>query len=126
MTFLFEKYRPQFVYHAAAYKHVPIMEHNPAEAILTNVLGTKNVADLAVQYGIEKFVMVSIVKAVNLTIVWGASNGLAGFFIRGLNNMLVNLHSNPAMIKQLTNGLDRKVLLKLLNPALFTPQFGKV
>ena len=57
MEHAFRKYRPRYVFHAAAYKHVPMMERNPVEAIMTNVFGTKNVADLSIKYGVEKFVM---------------------------------------------------------------------
>lgn len=84
---VFRSFKPTVVYHAAAYKHVPMMENNPSEAIRANVLGTKTVADLAVKYNIGTFVMVSTDKAVNPTNIMGASKRIAEIYIQSLNKI---------------------------------------
>jgi FlaA1/EpsC-like NDP-sugar epimerase len=90
MEYLFSTYKPHCVYHAAAYKHVPIMEDHPGEAILTNVSGSKNVADMALAYGAENFVMVSTDKAVNPSNAMGASKRIAEIYIQALSGHLKN------------------------------------
>lgn len=88
MEYMMDMYRPDIIYHAAAYKHVPLMEDNPVESINVNVGGTKNIADLAVKYKAERFVMVSTDKAVNPTNVMGASKRIAEIYVQSLYKKL--------------------------------------
>lgn len=121
MDKLFSTYKPHYVYHAAAYKHVPLMEDNPAEAIKANVLGTKTVADKSIKYGVQKFVMISTDKAVNPTNVMGASKRIAEIYVQSLNNSL----SAPGYIfsngLSYINELDVKPITKFI-----TTRFGNV
>lgn len=121
MDNLFEAYRPHYVYHAAAYKHVPMMEDNPCEAIKTNVYGTKTIADKAVKYGATKFVMISTDKAVNPTNVMGASKRIAEIYVQSLNNSLVDHNHLFQNGLSYINNMEVKPITRFI-----TTRFGNV
>ncbi|MEO5910573.1 MAG: nucleoside-diphosphate sugar epimerase/dehydratase [Pelobium sp.] len=119
MESLFSTFKPHYVYHAAAYKHVPMMENNPSEAICTNVAGTKNIADLSVKYRVTKFVMVSTDKAVNPTNVMGASKRIAEIYVQSLFDGLNN--SNTIFSNGMSHLNGQKIKTKFI-----TTRFGNV
>ncbi len=120
MEILFQTFKPHYVYHAAAYKHVPLMEHNPGEAVRTNVMGTKIIADLAVKYGVQKFVMISTDKAVNPTNVMGASKRLAEIYVQSLYNSFKQTNTTSNSLDYL-DGISSKAATKFI-----TTRFGNV
>jgi len=121
MDKLFDTYKPHYVYHAAAYKHVPLMEDNPAEAIKANVLGTKTIADMSVKYGVQKFVMISTDKAVNPTNIMGASKRIAEIYVQSLNNSLSTKDFIFSNGLSYINELEVKPITKFI-----TTRFGNV
>lgn len=126
MDHLFHHYHPNIVFHAAAYKHVPVMERAPDIAVVNNVMGTRNIAELAVANGVEKFVMISTDKAVNPTNVMGASKRIAEIFTQSLNN---HLHSTSvvdetgSMVGQNGKGANKT---SFGHTAFITTRFGNV
>lgn len=119
MECLFKRFRPEVVFHAAAYKHVPMMEYHPSEAVRNNVLGTKVMADLSIEYEVERFLLVSTDKAINPTNVMGASKRIAEIYVQSLGNREKKVvHLNGSGMQELS--------LKSKGTKFITTRFGNV
>lgn len=123
MEDLFITYKPQVVFHAAAYKHVPLMEMHPCEAILNNVMGTKIVANLSVVYGVERFVFISTDKAINPTNIMGASKRIAEMYVGELQN---NQHHIQRDTLGNFTGDENDIFYRKGNTKFITTRFGNV
>lgn len=124
MQNLFETYKPQVVFHAAAYKHVPLMEMHPCEAIKNNVLGTRIVADLSVIYGVERFVFISTDKAINPTNVMGASKRIAEMYVGELQINQQHIQRSP--LGNYDAREEKDIFLRKGNTKFITTRFGNV
>ena len=121
MRKIFSEFKPDYVFHAAAYKHVPMMEDNPSEAVQNNIYGTKVIADLAVEFGVKKFVMVSTDKAVNPTNVMGCSKRICEIYVQSLNKKV-----NEVGAEQVDELTSRQVNLSTNKTQFVTTRFGNV
>jgi FlaA1/EpsC-like NDP-sugar epimerase len=122
MENIFETFRPDYVFHAAAYKHVPMMEYNPSEAVMNNVYGTKIIADLSVKVGVKKFVMISTDKAVNPTNVMGCSKRICEIYVQSLDRKL----KLEALEERKSKLIGRSSRLKPDYTQFVTTRFGNV
>ena len=129
MDDIFHTFRPDYVFHAAAYKHVPMMEDNPSEAVVNNIMGTKIIADLSVKYGVKKFVMVSTDKAVNPTNVMGCSKRICEIYVQSLDQAIKEKRVT-SHIQQLSNKESFIVPSQMGGPTVrtqfVTTRFGNV
>ena len=129
MDDIFDRFRPDYVFHAAAYKHVPMMEDNPSEAVMNNIYGTKVIADLSVKYGVKKFVMVSTDKAVNPTNVMGCSKRICEIYVQSLDRAIKE-HKIGGHLAKLGNLLSFVTSSQMASPGartrFVTTRFGNV
>ena len=125
MEEIFSTFRPDYVFHAAAYKHVPMMEDNPSEAVLNNIWGTKIIADYAVKYGVKKFVMISTDKAVNPTNVMGCSKRICEIYVQSLDQAIKN-KKTPEYLHLLNNKQSAEMGKQTYRTQFVTTRFGNV